>query len=113
MLKTTTSSPSDVEKTPKALGNSNFLTTEAKLAFSRLRQAFIEASILHHFDPKRYIQIETVHSGFAIGGILSQLTPKSGQWYPIAFFSRKMIPAEAWYKTHDQELLAIVEAFKT
>ncbi len=36
-----------------------------------------------------------------------------GQWYPVAFFSQKMIPAETRYKTHDQELLAIVEAFKT
>ncbi len=35
------------------------------------------------------------------------------KWHPIAFFSRKMIPTESWYKTHDQELLAIVEAFKT
>ena len=35
------------------------------------------------------------------------------QWNPIAFFSRKMIPANAWYETHDGELLAIVEAFKT
>ncbi len=41
--------------------------------------------------------------------------PKSeiGQWHPVAFFSRKMILAETWYKTHNQELLAIVEAFKT
>ena len=113
MLKTTTSSPADAERTPKAPGNSNFLTPEAKLAFSRLRQAFTEAPILHHFDPERYIRIETDASGYAIGGILSQLTPESGQWHPVAFFSRKMIPAETRYETHDQELLAIVEAFKT
>ena len=30
----------------------------------------------------------------------------------VAFHSRKMIPAERNYKTHDQELLAIVTAFK-
>ncbi len=35
------------------------------------------------------------------------------QWQPVAFFSRKMIPAETWYKTYDGELLAIIEAFKT
>ncbi len=41
--------------------------------------------------------------------------PKSeiGQWYLVAFFSQKMISAKTWYKTYDQELLAIVEAFKT
>ena len=78
MLKTTISSPADVERTLKALDNSNFLTSEAKLAFSRLRQAFIEAPILHHFDPKRYIRIETHASGYAIGDILIQLIPESG-----------------------------------
>ena len=51
ILKTTTSSPADGERTPKSPGNSNSLTPEAKLAFSRLRQGFIKTSILHHFDP--------------------------------------------------------------
>ena len=36
-----------------------------------------------------------------------------GQWHLVAFFLRKMIPAETQYKTHDGELLAIVKAFKT
>ncbi len=36
-----------------------------------------------------------------------------GQWHPLAFFSQKMISAETWYKTHNQELLAIVKASKT
>ena len=35
---------------PKTAGNSSFLTSEAKLAFFRLKQAFTEAPILHHFD---------------------------------------------------------------
>ena len=53
-------------------------------------------------------------SGYAISGILSQLTSdNSGQWHPVAFFSRKIIPAETRYETHDGKLLAIVEAFKT
>ncbi len=52
--------------------------------------------------------------GYAIDGILSQLTSDDlGRWYLIAFFSRKIIPVETRYETHDGELLAIVEAFKT
>ena len=86
---------------PKDADNSSFLTPEAKLAFSRIRQAFTEAPILHHYDPERYIQIKTDASGYAINSILSQLTPESGQWHPIVFFSRKMIPAETGYETHD------------
>jgi len=33
-------------------------------------------------------------------------------WHPIAFWSRKMIDAKCNYETHDQELLAVIEAFK-
>ncbi len=92
----------------------SFLTFEARKAFTKLRQAFVEAPILNHFDPERHIQIETDVSGYAISGILSQLTSDDlGRWHPVSFFSRKMISAETWYETHDGELLAIVEAFKT
>ncbi len=31
----------------------------------------------------------------------------------MAFFSKKMIPAATWYKTHNNKLLTIVETFKT
>ena len=36
-----------------------------------------------------------------------------GQWYPAAFFSRKMILAETRYETHNGEVLAIIKVFKT
>ena len=75
---------------------------------------FLKAPILHHFDPERHIWIETDVSGYAIGGVLNQLTSDDlGRWHPVAFFSRKMILAETRYETHDGELLAIVETFKT
>ena len=103
----------NLSKSKKMVG-SDFLTPGAKLAFTKLRQAFLKAPILHHFDPERHIRIETDASGYAIGGVLSQLTSDDlGRWHPVAFFSRKMIPAETRYETHDGELLAIVEAFKT
>ena len=60
---------------------------------------------------------------YAIGGVLSQLTPNqvisddvigsNVDWHPVAYFSKKIIPAETRYETYDSELLAIVEAFKT
>ena len=93
---------------------SGFLTSGARKAFTKLRQAFVKAPILHRFDLERHIRIETDASGYIIGGVLSQLTSDdSGRWHPVAFFSRKMIPAETRYETHDGKLLAIVEAFKT
>ena len=101
-----------------ATGEPTFLTPDAREAFNQLRQAFTEAPILRHFDPEGHIRIETDASGYAIGGVLSQLTSDhltsdQGQWHPVAYFLRKMIPAETRYETHNGELLAIVEAFKT
>ncbi len=115
----------------KANSGTDFLISRAKKAFIHLQRAFIEAPILKYFDPEHHIWTGTDASGYAIGGVLSQMTsdqhssghvthedPNSskseiGQWYPVAFFFQKMIPAETWYKTYNQELLAIVEAFKT
>ncbi len=133
--KSTKSKKSDSLKANFAKVNSrtDFLTFEAKKAFIYLRKTFIEAPILRHIDLEYYIQIETDALEYAIGGVPSQMTsdqyssshvthkdpnydfPKSdiGQWHLVAFFSQKMIPAETRYKTYNQELLVIVEAFKT
>ena len=93
--------------------NPAFLTADARQAFTQLRQVFIEATILSHFDLERHMRIEIDVSGYAIGGVLSQLTLDFGQWNPVAYFSWKMIPAVTCYKTYDRKLLAIVEGFKT
>ena len=53
---------------------SGFFTSGARMAFTKLRQAFIKTLILHHFDPKHHIQVKTDTSGYGIGGIFSQLT---------------------------------------
>ena len=75
---------------------------------------FLKAIIFHHFDLEYHIHIETDVLGHVINEVLSQLTSdNSGRCYLMAFFSRKMIPAETRYKRHDNELLAIVEAYKT
>ncbi len=51
-----------------------FLTSEVRKAFTKLRQAFVEAPILNYFNPEHYIQIETDAFDYAIDGILSQRT---------------------------------------
>ena len=50
-----------------------FLTSGARKAFTKLRQVFVKALILNHFDLEYYIQIETDTSGYIIGRIFSQL----------------------------------------
>ena len=93
---------------------SGFLTPGVRKAFTKLRQAFIKAPILYHFDLERHIRVERDASSYAIGRVFSQLTSdNSDRWHSVAFFSKKMIPAETRYETHDSELLANVEAFKT
>ena len=66
-----------VKRSPLISKNSNgaiaYLTTGAKQAFTQLRQAFTKALILQHFDLKCHIRIKTDASGYAIGGVLSQL----------------------------------------
>ena len=107
-----------VKRSPLTSKNSNgatdLLTPGAKRAFTQLRQAFTKAPILQHFDLECHIRIETDVLSYAIGGVLSQLTPNNlGQWHLVAFYLQKMILAETRYKTHNGEFLAILEAFKT
>ena len=73
---------------------SNYLIPDAKRAFDQLRQVFTKAFIFQHFDPERYIRVETDASGHTIGRVISQLTNDLGQWYPMAYFLHKMIFAE-------------------
>ena len=94
------------------------MTDEVWKAFKRLKNTFSSMPVLQHFDPSKPIRIETDASGFAIAGILSQPgdptpgRPSDAHWHLVAFWSRKMIPAECNYDTHDKELLAIVKTFK-
>lgn len=49
----------------------HFFNPKAKLIFTCLMKAFTEVLILHHFDPKPHIWIETDVSSLAISEILS------------------------------------------
>lgn len=86
-------------------------TDSAEQAFTRLRDTFSAAPFLRHFDPEKKLRLETDASNFGLGAVLTQ-PDEDGHWRPVAFFSRKMIPAEQNYETHDQELLAIVASMK-
>ena len=54
--------------------------------------------------------LECNASKFAIEAILPQLVSKTGQWHPVAFWSRKMAPPKRNYGVEKAEILAIVEA---
>ena len=86
-------------------------TEEARRAFEELKARFTTAPILATFDPERKIILETDASDFAIGACLGQLD-EQGKLRPVAYYSRKLSPAELNYDVHDKELLAIVVAFE-
>ena len=87
------------------------LGKEVCKAFFALKERFLTAPILVHFDTGQSICVETDASDFVIAGILSQVQ-EDKQWHLVTFWSCKMQGTECHYETHDKELLAIVESFK-
>ena len=90
----------------------SFLTPDAKQAFIQLKQAFTKALILQYFDPEHRIWIDTYNFGYDIGSVFSQMISEMGQWYPIAYYSEKIIWTKTRYETHDTELLVTLEVFR-
>ena len=79
-------------------------------AFYTLKEAFITAPVLAHFNPTKTAIVETDASDFALGAILSQ-KGDNNRLYPVAFYSRKLTAAEINYEIHNKELLAIIDSF--
>lgn len=80
-------------------------------AFETLKRAFTSYPVLRHYDPSKPATLSTDASNFALSGILQQ-PDDSGVLHPVAYYSRKITPAESNYDTHDKELLAIVDSFR-
>ena len=75
-----------IEKNPWQWNN------EQKTVFQELKNACCAQPVLKMFDPKKPIQIKTDAFDLAIGACLSQEHNK--QWHPIAYLSRKFLPAK-------------------
>ncbi len=89
-----------------------FVWSEAcQAAFQALKDHVVSAPVLRHFDPNRQSILETDASDWVTGGILSQYDDE-GVLYPVAFYSKNMVPAEYNYHIYDKELLAIIRCFK-
>lgn len=83
----------------------------SELAFVRLKDAITAKPVLAQPDPRRPYIIETDASDYARGAVLLQ-KGDDGKEHPVAFESRKFIPAECNYPTHERELLAIKDAVR-
>ena len=86
-------------------------TDDCQQAFTELKELFINAPILAHFEEDRDTVVETDASGWAVGAVLSQ-RQDNGDLAPCAYLSRKLSPAEVNYEIHDKELLAVVRALQ-
>ncbi|KAL5606215.1 uncharacterized protein BROUX77_003408 [Berkeleyomyces rouxiae] len=63
------------------------------------------------WDEERPTIVECDCSGWALGGTLSQVD-ETGSLRPVAFFSKKLSPAEVNYEIHDKELLAVIKCLE-
>jgi hypothetical protein len=87
------------------------LEADARTAFNFLKQAFITAPILAQFDPDRETIVECDSSGWCIGGGLFQYDDQ-GILRPVAYYSKKLLPAECNYEIYDKEMLAVVRCLE-
>jgi RNase H-like domain found in reverse transcriptase/Reverse transcriptase (RNA-dependent DNA polymerase)/Integrase zinc binding domain/Chromo (CHRromatin Organisation MOdifier) domain/Retroviral aspartyl protease len=85
-------------------------TQQHQQALEELKKAVSSAPVLIIADSKLPFVVTTDASGYAVGAALCQDQGKGLQ--PIAFMSKKMLPAERNYPVHEQELLAVICALK-
>ena len=78
-------------------------------AFAAAKRALCGAVKLVHPDPTASLSLTTDASNVAVGAVLSHGGP-DGE--PIAFFSKKMSPAEIKYSAFDRELLGVYLAIR-
>ena len=74
-------------------------------AFTTAKEALAQATMLVHPHADKPTALTVDASGTAVGAVLEQNSDGS-DWKPVAFFSRKLRPAEQNYSAFDRELLA-------
>ena len=80
-------------------------------AFTTAKEALAQATMLVHPHADKPTALTVDASGTAVGAVLEQNSDGS-DWKPVAFFSRKLRPAEQNYSAFDRELLAAYLAIR-
>ena len=81
-------------------------TTERLAAFQQLKTSLTEGSVLVIPDEEKPFLLYMDASGVDIGAFLSQVGV-DGTNQPVAYYSRKIKPAETRYTVTEQECLAV------
>lgn len=79
--------------------------SETISAFEDVKHSFASRVLLNHFNRDANLTLTVDASNIAVGGVLHQTY--KGETEPLAFFSKKLTPAETKYSSFDRELLAI------
>lgn len=79
-------------------------------AFGAIKRALADAALLAHPNPKFPLALMTDASSSAVGAVLQQRV--DGAWQPLAFFSKRMTPAQTRYSVFGRELLAMYLAVR-
>lgn len=79
-------------------------------AFEKCKDSLVEITLLAHPVPAANLVLTTDASDHSIGACLQQEVNNSLQ--PLAFFTKKLSPAQRNYSAYDRELLAIYAAIK-
>lgn len=96
-------------------GRSFVWTTDSIGAFDDLKHALCSAPVLALPDWDQPFVLTTDWSRDAIGAVLAQVDPVTGDEHPIAYASRALTPAESNYAATEGECLAVkwaVEKFR-
>ncbi len=78
-------------------------------AFEAIRLALASPQLLRLFDSQLPSRVEADSSGIALGSVLKQQF--ESVWHPVAYYSRKLSPAETRYTTRERECLAVKSAW--
>jgi len=79
-------------------------------AFNECKISLSQATLLAHPHPTAPLALVTDASTTAVGAVLQQRV--QDVWQPLAFFFRKLNPAQQKYSAYDRELLVIYEAVR-
>jgi len=101
----------DVLSGPKVKGSHPVTWNDALVAaFNECKASLSQAALLAHPHPSTTLALVTDASNTAMGAVLQQRV--QDVWQPLAFFSRKLSPAQQKYSAYDRELLVIYEAVR-
>jgi hypothetical protein len=91
----------DVLSGPRIKGSHPIVwTPELHKAFEECKASLSRATLLAHTEPTAQLALVTDASTSAMGAVLQQRVDNA--WQPLAFFSKKLNPAQQKYSGYDR-----------